>query len=196
MMDSKIFYQILYQNDTLFRTNDPITAPQASAEHNRLPVEFEKDLIEKSPVETVMDETPVTHTIPTASPIQPFPIPVHSLLVLTDNPLQASLGASEQVFLSKILKAVQQDLDQTDVYNFSYLPGYNATPVLTNKQINYFITFGVPLIKLELDVLLVPYIPKQVNGIWFLYAAPLAEIEKDVEAKKKLWNALKQMFQK
>ena len=193
MINSKIFYQILYQNDTLFRVKEAVAANQTSALPPIQKEQVLKDFIEPVPALEVSESRPIVKQIPV---VQPFPTPEHQVLILTDNPLTDTLMGSERELLSKILKAVQQDLDHTDVYNFSFLPGYDANHVLSNKRTNYFITFGIPLLKLKLDVLLVPYMPKQVDGIWFLHADPLAHIEKDIEAKKKLWNALKQMFQK
>ena len=56
-------------------------------------------------------------------------------------------------------------------------------------------TFGVPLIKLQLDMLLIPYTPKLVEGIWFLLTDPLVVIEADRDLKRKLWQALQKMFE-
>lgn len=102
---------------------------------------------------------------------------------------------SEALFLDNILKAVGHSLETSDVLNFSFMPGQDAQTVLSGKKTNFFISFGVPLIKLNLDLLLVPYTPKSIEGIWFLLVDPLAVIEADRNLKKKLWQALQKMFE-
>jgi hypothetical protein len=124
----------------------------------------------------------------------PFPALRHRVLVLVDEPKQPELIASEAILLDKILKAVGHSADEADIINLSYLPTADARSVLAGKLTNHFITFGVPLIKLQLDLLLPPYTPKQVEGIWFLLADPLVVIEEDKNLKKRLWLALQKMF--
>jgi hypothetical protein len=119
----------------------------------------------------------------------------HSVLILIDEPKQKEMIVSESLFLDNILKAVGHSTDTSDILNFSFLPGQDARTVLAEKSTNFFITFGVPLIKLHLDLLLMPYTPKMVDGIWFLLTDPLVVIEADRNLKKKLWQALQRMFE-
>ncbi|MNY50364.1 hypothetical protein D3C86_1858600 [compost metagenome] len=124
-----------------------------------------------------------------------FPALKHKVLVLTDEPKQQEMLMSEALFLDNILKAVGHSLETSDVLNFSFMPGQDARTVLSGKKTNFFISFGVPLIKLNLDLLLVPYTPKNLEGIWFLLVDPLVVIEADRNLKKKLWQALQKMFE-
>ena len=128
-------------------------------------------------------------------PIEQFPVLVHKILILIDEPIQKEMIVSEALFLDNILKAVKSSIDSADIINFSFLPKSDARNVLAEKRTNYFITFGVPLAKLHLDLLLIPYTPKMVEGIWFLLTDPLVVIEAERDLKKKLWQALQKMFQ-
>ncbi len=105
-----------------------------------------------------------------------------------------NLLPSDALLLENILKATGHSITETDILNFSTLSSSDARAVLATKSTNYFITFGVPLIKLQLDLLLPPYTPKYVEGIWFLLADPLSVIDANKELKKRLWLALQQMF--
>lgn len=178
-MNSPALYQILYQNDILFRMAGEVVEPVAQAA--ALPVE------EK--VTPTVSVAPVTPKID-------FPALNHGILILVDEPKHSGLVASEALLLDNILKAVGHASEKTDLLNFSFLPGSDARQVLKEKRTNYFITFGVPLIKLQLDLLLPPYTPKLVEGIWFLLTDPLAVIDADKTLKKKLWLALQKMFEK
>lgn len=199
-MNSATLFQILYQNETLFQLQ----------EETIVRVE-EKEIVPEIivPVKTELPVTPpMAQAIPqpfvevVPEPVKPvvaqvqFPPLNHKVLILVDEPKQKEMLVSEALFLDNILKAVGQSTENSDILNFSFLSGPDARSVLAEKRINYFITFGVPLIKLRLDLLLPPYTPKQVEGIWFLLTDPLAVIEADVVLKKKLWTALKQMFPK
>ena len=132
---------------------------------------------------------------PAPAPVAAFPALKHKVLVLTDEPKQQEMLMSEALFLDNILKAVGHSLETSDVVNFSFMPGQDARTVLSGKKTNFFISFGVPLIKLHLDLLLVPYTPKNLEGIWFLLVDPLVVIEADRNLKKKLWQALQKMFE-
>ncbi|MCF2444276.1 hypothetical protein L0657_09940 [Dyadobacter sp. CY345] len=204
-MNSAALFQILYQHDVLFQVpGEIIIAPQQ--QENLPEIIDQPELVETKsetptlkqtvsiPVSTVREEA-VQPTKP-AVPQTQFPVLNHKVLILVDEPKQREMLVSEALFLDNVLKAVGHSPENSDILNFSFLSGPDARSVLSEKRINYFITFGVPLIKLHLDLLLPPYTPKQVEGIWFLLTDPLPVIEADRDLKKKLWTALKQMFPK
>ncbi|SEI64570.1 hypothetical protein SAMN05216327_10324 [Dyadobacter sp. SG02] len=216
---SVALFQILYQNETLFQLEDHVlTERPAAAEAQPEPPVPEPAHVQ-APVPTLpttpavsaqppapavvtppaLPQTPAVATppvnIPASAPAPAFPALKHKVLVLTDEPKQKEMLMSEALFLDNILKAVGHSLETSDVVNFSFMPGQDARTVLSGKKTNFFISFGVPLIKLHLDLLLVPYTPKNVEGIWFLLVDPLVVIEADRNLKKKLWQALQKMFE-
>jgi len=215
---SVALFQILYQNETLFQLEDrvlPALPVPEVAEQTEPPVPEPAQV--QAPVPTLpttpavpvqppvatspaLPQTPAVTTPPVVNaPVTPqahaFPALKHKVLVLTDEPKQKDMLMSEALFLDNILKAVGHSLETSDVLNFSFMPGQDARTVLSGKKTNYFISFGVPLIKLNLDLLLVPYTPKNLEGIWFLLVDPLVVIEADRNLKKKLWQALQKMFE-
>jgi hypothetical protein len=198
-MSSAALFQVLYQNDVLFYVPGEVISfvpdkpviPETVVVKKEDPVAQPAPEIVKSPV------IPASPQPVTKAPSTPdFPKLNHKVLILIDEPKQREMLVSEALFLDNVLKAVGHSAENSDILNFSYLAGPDARNVLSEKRINYFITFGVPLIKLHLDLLLPPYTPKQVEGIWFLLTDPLPVIEADRDLKKKLWTALKQMFPK
>jgi len=207
-------FQILYQNETLFQLEDRVLterpAPTVVEEQPEPPVPEPGHV--QAPVPTLpatpavpvqppaLPQTPAVTppapaNAPALTPVAAFPALKHKVLVLTDEPKQQEMLMSEALFLDNILKAVGHSLETSDVLNFSFMPGQDASAVLAGKRTNFFISFGVPLIKLNLDLLLVPYTPKNLEGIWFLLVDPLVVIEADRNLKKKLWQALQKMFE-
>jgi hypothetical protein len=185
-MDKSVaFYQTFYQHDTLFKVNEENAATIAESTPKISP-----------PLEVVevKKEIPVPTSQVAQSPIGAFPLLKHRMLILIDEAKQEKLIESEAVFLDKILSAVGHSLAEADVLNIRSMASTDARTVLAGKLTNHFITFGVPLIKLQLDLLLPPYTPKKVEGVWFLLVDSLAVIEGDRELKKRLWTALQQMF--
>ena len=123
-----------------------------------------------------------------------FPDLKHRVLILIDNPRKEYLEGEQRILLDNILKSIGLAIDQVDVINISFLDNNDANILFTQRKINYLITFGVPLIRLKIDLLLPPYMPEQVEGIWLLLVDSLSKVEEDREIKKKLWQALKRMF--
>lgn len=190
MSSSSAFFQIMYQNETLFHLEEKavetVNAPEPKSPEQKEPETPPISAAKQQPPVIVRERAPVTDV---------FPLLKHKILILTDEPKKQDLITSEAIFLDNILKAVGSSIENSDILNFSFLPGHDARKVLSDKKTSYFITFGVPLIKLKLDLLLVPYTPKSIDGIWFLLADPLAVIEADRNLKKKLCQALQKMFE-
>jgi hypothetical protein len=192
MSASAAFYQILFEHETLFRSeNKPSTLPDVSQSSN-----LQTPVAEKA-VQPIEVQPAVSAMLPHPPASQPtFPALEHHILILTNNPKNEKLSEAEKLLLANILKAVGHAPDKTDILNFSFLPSADARKVLSEKRTHFFITFGVPLVRLHLDLLLVPYTPKHEEGIWFLLADPLSAIDTDKILKKKLWQALQKMFER
>lgn len=190
-------YKILFHNDTLYQLNEP----GHLAEFVQTEVKQEKAISVTKAVEQKQTEAPVPvikepiSVQSVTSSVEKFPTLNHKILILIDEQKQKSIPASELLFLDNILKAVKSSANEADIINFSLLPQTDASNLLSEKRINHFITFGVPLIKLHLDLLLIPYTPKLVEGIWFLLTDPLVVIEAERDLKRKLWTALQKMFE-
>ncbi len=222
MDNSAAFYQVFFQNENLFRVDEPALEGRAEEKEAKVlakfstqkqettipitekhvEVELAKPIAEPvgtaiaSPVVSSLPEVPAT---PVPEPPKPvvaatFPALQHRILVLVDEKKQEDLLPADALLLENILKATGHDIAETDILNFSNIAQTDARTVLAQKSTNYFISFGVPLIKLKLDLLLPPYMPKKIEGIWFLLAEPLSVIDADKARKKRLWLALKQMF--
>lgn len=198
-MSSAALFQVLYQNDVLFHVPGEVISlvPEKPVIPETVVVKKEEPVVQPVPETAKPPVMPAAPQPVVAAPsAPPFPKLNHKVLILVDEPKQREMLVSEALFLDNVLKAVGHSSENSDILNFSYLAGPDARNVLSEKRINYFITFGVPLIKLHLDLLLPPYTPKQVEGIWFLLTDPLPVIEADRDLKIKLWTALKQMFPK
>ena len=205
MDNSAAFYKTFFQYDTLFRVDEPVAVIEVEEEKvAELPnsEEVPPVLAEKVPAAVITNVETTNEVPPVAKKTSPevpppsvqFPSLQHRILVLVDEKKQDDLMPSDALLLENILKAAGHSIIETDILNLSTLPHSDARAVLASKSTNYFITFGVPLIKLQLDLLLPPYTPKYIEGIWFLLADPLSVIDADKALKKRLWLALQQMF--
>lgn len=169
-------------------------------------------------VEIVIETTPVITMLPTLEPAparaapeplpQPAPRPTtpsilppiqnqprmpqlnHKVLLLADE----ELDPSNLLFLEKILKAVNLNVDGVDLLNLHGVQGMDFAELLRGKYINHFITFGVPFERINLDIMMDRYSPVRFEGITFLMADSLPTIEADQNLKKRLWSALQRVF--
>lgn len=168
------------------------------------------DGVDNSALEAPVSEPLVEGIHPTVEPAQPSPQPTVSsgggdakplrpatplisqkVLILVDEDLQPS----ELLFLEKVLKAVNLEVQGVELLNVRGTKNIDFKEVLTGKYIHHFFTFGVPFTRLNLDILMDRYQPVRFEGITFLMADSLPAIESDVALKKKLWEALKKIFQ-
>lgn len=114
----------------------------------------------------------------------------HKVLLLADE----ALDPSNLLFLEKILKAVNLNIDGVDLLNLHGVEGMDFAELLKGKYINHFITFGVPFERINLDIMMDRYSPVRFEGITFLMADSLPTIEADQALKKRLWGALQRVF--
>lgn len=114
----------------------------------------------------------------------------HKVLLLADE----ELDPSNLLFLEKILKAVNLNINGVDLLNLHGAQDINFAELLRGKYINHFITFGVPFERIDLDIMMDRYAPVRFEGITFLMADSLPTIEADQALKKRLWGALQRVF--
>ncbi len=114
----------------------------------------------------------------------------HKVLLLADE----ELDPSNVLFLEKILKAVNLNVDGVDLLNLHGVQDVNFAELLRGKYINHFITFGVPFERIHLDIMMDRYSPVRFEGITFLLADSLPTIEADQQLKKRLWGCLQRVF--
>jgi len=116
-------------------------------------------------------------------------VPNHRVVILVDD-----CSDADQALLGKILTAVKLNLNQVDLVRLADLSQMNARTAFSQNLISHFITFGVALQKIKLEIPLNPYQTKEIKNIRFLFSDALSELHTDVEKKKALWKALQEMF--
>lgn len=157
------------------------------------------------PVVVVQEKVSITATPeplpkPTSRPARPALIPSeqrpvlpelnHKVLLLADE----ELDPSNLLFLEKILKAINLNIDGVDLLNLNGAHDLDFAALVQDKKIHHFITFGVPFNRIHLDIAMDRYQPIRFFGITFLMADSLPTIEADQNLKKRLWGALQRMF--
>jgi DNA polymerase III psi subunit len=171
----KEFYQFLFANETLYQ-------------------------IEQAPIIS-LGQTPQTDTLPSVVSVV---VPEHQSALTVSVPTNAkqpavlivvaAINIAERALLDKILKAIHLEIDTVDLLILNEIPDMDIKTVLSDKKVHHFITFGVPLQQLKMDILLAPYQTKVVAGVNFLYSDALGLIENDKAKKLMLWNTLKKQF--
>jgi DNA polymerase III psi subunit len=183
----KSFYQLLFQNETLYRSQE-IEAIE------KMVAEVTASIVAEAP-SIPIEVKPSVPMAPAAPPVQPqlvTPTLNHQTLILVNE--APAMSAGNTIFLEKILKAVHLNLDNVDILNLSGSKKMDFRPLLKNKKVHHFISFGVPFIQINLEIMMNRYDPKHIAGVNFLLAESLDIVQADDKNKRALWNALKKMF--
>lgn len=136
--------------------------------------------------------SPPKQTSPAPPKILHVPEVNHKVLVLIDE--KGGLSPSDAIFLKKVLEAVKITPEHTDILNVADFGQIDFRPVLTSKKVHHVISFGVPFLKVNLEILMNRYEPKKADGVCFLFSETLAIVQADDRNKRALWNALKALF--
>jgi len=113
----------------------------------------------------------------------------NQVLILTDN-----ISESEKALLAKILGAIGLTLDQIDLVDLSKVQTLDYQAFLSQNVTKKFVSFGVGLGKINWNILLNIYQPKNVAGVDFLLSDELRVLDTNRELKQTLWEALKAIF--
>jgi hypothetical protein len=175
-MPDNSFYKILYQNDTLYNVATPPAAVEGNTSVNQ----------------EVKITEPVKVAVAVVTPAVIVPTVNQKLLLLIDE--SPELSASDTILLEKILNAIGLDLTKVDILNIAGAKRIDFRPLLETKKIHHVISFGVPFLKVNIDVMMNRYDPKKVSDITFLLADPLSVMQEDQAVKRAFWVVLKQLF--
>ncbi len=183
----KSFYQLLFQNETLYRS-------QEVAAIEKMVAELTTSLVAEAPSAPIEapPPVPIASVVPPVRPQLTTPTLNHQILILVNE--APAMSAGNTIFLEKVLKAVHLNLDKVDILNLSGSKQMDFRPLLQNKKVHHFISFGVPFIQINLELMMNRYDPKRIAGVNFLLAESLDIIQADDKNKRALWNALKKIF--
>ena len=183
----KSFYQLLFQNETLYRSQEVEAIEKIVAE-------VAATMVAEAPGEPleVKPLAPVAPVTPADRPQLVTPTLNHQILILVNE--APAMSPSNTIFLEKVLKAVNLNLDGVDILNLSGAKQMDFRPLLQNKKVHHFISFGVPFIQINLEIMMNRYDPKRIAGVNFLLAESLEIIQTDDKNKRALWTALKKLF--
>jgi len=182
---SKSFYQLLYQNETLYRIHGETLVNEFVEEMSPSPVvAVEEPAVAIAPVSATRASAPSVSV--------PLPTLNHQILILVDE--SPAMSPSNTIFLEKVLKAVNLNLEGVDILNLAGAKQMDFRPLLQNKTVHHFISFGVPFININLEIMMNRYDPKRISGVNFLLAESLDIVQTDDKNKRALWGALKKIF--
>lgn len=183
---SKSFYQLLYQNETLYRISGEATVSEQAEVPIAAVTAVQEPLLPPTPA------VPLPVSAPPVQTAAPLPLLNHQILILVDE--TPAMSASNTIFLEKVLKAVNLNLDGVDILNLAGSKQMDFRPLLQNKKVHHFISFGVPFININLEIMMNRYDPKRIAGVNFLLAESLDIVQTDDKNKRALWGALKKIF--
>lgn len=188
----KSLYQLLFQNETLYRSQEVEAIEKIVAEVAASMV------AEEQPEPLAGVSKPATVVAVPAAPPPPVPSQLatptlnHQILILVNE--APAMSPSNTIFLEKVLKAVNLNLEGVDILNLAGAKQMDFKPLLQNKKVHHFISFGVPFIQINLEIMMNRYDPKQIAGVNFLLAESLDIVQADDKNKRALWMALKKIF--
>jgi DNA polymerase III psi subunit len=191
----------------------PAIAAEEKLEKSTPPILEQPPVAEKPDKTTTVPLTPVLTDLPQVTkpipqepkatiPVQPPVVEAKpvvkgpKVMVLFNNQQSTYLKPAEEALLIKILQSVGLQLDEVDLVNLNNIKRINYVDILKEKELNQLISFGIDLRELDLQIPLLAYEVKKVEGIALLLADSLTELEINTDKKKMLWKALKQMFAK
>lgn len=185
MENDRAFYQYLFQHDTLYKVAGSETEPvalspalnPATTDSASLPAASEKPAIKQE-----------------SAKAPSFPPTRYPVVVLVNTNSGQEIPADQLEFLANVMKAVGHDLSGVDVIPFHTKSAMSIRETLAAKRIRHLISFGVPFIKLDMDLTLPPYVASTIESTQFLLVEGLDMIKADVGLKRKLWASLQQMF--
>jgi DNA polymerase III psi subunit len=187
---NQVLAKYLFENETLYRDVSIIENPkieektQVSKPESQEVGKSESLQIEKSVSQEVHKSESLIAEI-----TKPIIILKHKVLILT-NPITDS----EKALLIKILGAVGISIEQVDLIVFNNSQSLDYQSFISQKITTHFISFGIGMSKLGWSMLLAPYQITKLEGINFLLADNLKDIESSQNLKKSLWGALQGMF--
>ncbi len=110
-------------------------------------------------------------------------------------PLADWATETHRLLIAKILQAVHLDPEK-DVYVVGLRTGERISLQHWRQQdaLRQVLAFGCRPAAIGLQIEASLYRPVELNDTQYLFAAPLAELSRDVNHKKALWAAMRQMF--
>jgi hypothetical protein len=117
-----------------------------------------------------------------------------NILIVVNNDDAPFLPDNELSFLTNVLSACQLGLMDVAIVNWQQLRVKDPEIVLEQLQSKNVLLFDTAPSQFGLPVNMPPYTVHKTVTHQFVVAPSLTEIEKNKEAKKQLWLALKQLF--
>ncbi len=141
---------------------------------------------------------PVVPKIPVSTP-PPTPAPPRrrsKVMILYNEQTTPYLQPAHETLLVNILKAVGLTLNDIELVNLNNIKRVDYVEILKEKTLNQFISFGIDLRELQINVPLTAYKVQRVEEINMLLADSFHELVLNTDKKRLLWTCLKQMFLK
>lgn len=117
------------------------------------------------------------------------------MILYFSNPVEQAMPQEDQEFLSKILAAIKVEFEQIAVINVDFvnLPFYEVVNKVDPKK---FICLGIHPKRVQLNIDVMPYKVLHLDNRELMFGHSLKDISKDQVLKKRLWEALQQIFLK
>jgi DNA polymerase III psi subunit len=138
---------------------------------------------------------PPVPKIPVSAP-QPAPRRRLRVMVLYNEQTTPYLQPAHETLLVNILKAVGLTLEDIELVNLNNIRRVDYAEILREKTLHQFISFGIDLRELQLNIPLTAYKVQKVEDIQMLLADSFHELQLNTDKKRLLWTCLKQMFLK
>lgn len=117
-----------------------------------------------------------------------------AILLLVKEPHVPFLSDESMAYLTKILHACQLTMNQVALVNLAQYPGTTYLQLQEKFPSQKIIGFGITPGDLELPIEFPDYQLQKLSGCTYLMATSLPMLESTETEKRKLWVALKKLF--
>jgi|GEM_PF-2849173 len=169
----------------------PVVAPAAVP-----PVPVAPPPTTTPPLPVTPKAAPVVPKIPAPAPPPPAPRRRSRVMVLYNEQTTPYLQPAHETLLVNILKSIGLTLDDIELVNLNNIRRVDYVEILKEKTLHQFISFGIDLRELQINVPLTAYKVQRVEEINMLLADSFHELVLNTDKKRLLWACLKQMFLK
>ncbi len=175
-----------------------VTAPKAEATPVAPPVPVPLPVVVPPapvpPAALAPKAAPVVPKIPASTPAPPRRR--SKVMVLYNEQTTPYLQPAHETLLVNILKSIGLTLDDIELVNLNNIRRVDYVEILKEKTLHQFISFGIDLRELQINVPLTAYKVQRVEEINMLLADSFHELVLNTDKKRLLWTCLKQMFLK
>lgn len=144
--------------------------------------------------DSLIDQAPAASAVAETAPLRFLGKNEKNILVLVSHQDAPIIPDQNLDFLYNMLKACRLGAGDIAIVNMASQPGIHPARLMEQFEPKVVLMFDLEPSVLDLPLVFPRYQVQPFNGITYLHAPSLNQIEMDVQAKREIWQALKKIF--